>query len=311
MNTRDIEAFIAVVEAGSIVRAADRLHLTQPGLTRRVQSLEALIGVALLDRHAKPLRPTAAGQEVYELGKRVLMATEDLMARASHRAEPVGEMRIGVPPFLSELALSSPVDQLRERFGRLTVRVTAGWSPGIIEQLESGRIDVAAVLLPEYVALPPGLTGRELGRQPMCVVAPRSMTFPEAGVTLRDLATQPWVLNQDGCGMRSALKRALETERLPFDVAVEAFGAELQLSLVARGVGIGVATPAGLARSVHRSALQIVPVRNFDAALIAWLAHAPLPRRLVAPVELLYTALREGWSAASDPAQGDSGVGIA
>ena len=306
MNTRDIEAFVAVVEAGSIVRAADRLHLTQPGLTRRVQSLESLLGVPLLDRQAKPLRPTAAGQEVYELGRRVLMATEDLMARASHRAEPVGEMRIGVPPFLSELALSSPVDRLRERFGKLTVRVTAGWSPGLIEQVENGRIDVAAVLLPEYVPLPPALIGRELGRQPMCVVAPRAMVFPADGATLRDLAAQPWVLNQDGCGMRSALRRALETARLPFNVAVEAFGAELQLSLIARGVGSGVATPEMLARSAHRDALQVVPVRDFDGGLIAWLTHAPLPRRLTAPVELLYDALRERWRATATVVSIDS-----
>ncbi len=300
MNTRDIEAFVAVVEAGSIVRAADRMHLTQPGLTRRVQSLEALIGVALLDRQAKPLRPTAAGQEVYELGKRVLQATDELMARAANGAEPVGELRLGVPPFLSELALAAPVDQLRERFPRLTVRVTAGWSPGLLAQVESGRLDAVAVLLPEDVAPPPALTARELGRQPTLVVAPKHLVFPAGHATLAQLAAHPWVLNQDGCGMRSALRRALEAARLPFDVAVEAFGAELQLSLVARGLGVGAVTPDVLARSAHRDALQVVPVEGFRAGLIAWLVHAPLPRRLAPPVALLYEALRQGLSTSAD-----------
>lgn len=297
MNTRDIEAFIAVVEAGSMVRAATRLHLTQPGLTRRVQSLEALIGVALLDRQAKPLRPTAAGQEVYALGKRVLHATDDLMSRAARGAQVVGELRLGVPPFLSEMALDRPIDRLREQYPELTVRVTAGWSPGLLEQAESGKVDVAAVLLPDGVAPPAALTARELGRYTTLVVAARGLAFPPKGVSLRDLAAHPWVLNQDGCGMRSALRHALDAAHLPFNVAVEAFGAELQLSLVARGIGIGVVTPEVLAGSAHRDAVQVVAVRDFRAGLTAWLLHAPLPRRLGAPLELLFNALREGIAA--------------
>jgi len=63
MNTRDLEAFLAVVETGSIVGASARLHLTQPGVSRRIQSLEEQLGVSLLDRQSKPLKPTAAGRE--------------------------------------------------------------------------------------------------------------------------------------------------------------------------------------------------------------------------------------------------------
>ncbi|WP_420995231.1 LysR family transcriptional regulator [Cupriavidus sp. 30B13] len=292
MNTRDIEAFIAVVEAGSMVRAASRLHLTQPGLTRRVQSLEALIGVALLDRQAKPLRPTAAGHEVYELGKRVLLATDDLMSRAARGAEVVGELRLGMPPFLSDMALDLPIDRLREQFPRLTVRVTAGWSPGLLEQVESARLDAVAALLPDGVAPPAHLTARELGRYTTQVVAARGMRVPAAGLSLRELSGHAWVLNQDGCGMRSVLRRALDAAHLPFNVAVEAFGAELQLSLVARGIGIGVVTPEVLARSAHRDAVQVLDVRGFQAGLTAWLLHAPLPRRLGAPLALLFDALR-------------------
>ncbi|MGO4332356.1 LysR family transcriptional regulator [Cupriavidus sp. M-11] len=299
MNTRDIEAFIAVVEAGSMVRAATRLHLTQPGLTRRVQSLEALIGVALLDRQAKPLRPTAAGEEVYELGKRVMLATDDLMSRAARGAEVVGELRLGVPPFLSDMALDRPIDRLREQFPRLTVRVTAGWSPGLLEQVEAARIDAAALLLPEGVMPPAHLTARELGRYTTLVVAARDVAVPAGGVSLRELSAHAWVLNQDGCGMRSALRHALDAAHLPFNVAVEAFGAELQLSLVARGIGIGAVTPEVLARSAHRDAVQVIGVRDFQAGLTAWLLHAPLPRRLGAPVGLLFDALREEIAAAA------------
>lgn len=293
MNTRDLQAFVAVVESGSMVRAAERLFLTQPGLTRRVQHLETMLGIELLDRQSKPLKPTAAGSDVYGLARAVLRAVDDLLAVASPDSEPAGEFRIGVPPFLSELALEQPIDRLRAAFPNLTLRVTAGWSPGLLEGIEKAKADAAVVLLPEGVPLPEGLTSTLLAYKPTVVVAPRSFSLPDKPLSLADLAAYPWVLNQDGCGMRSALSRAMSAAGLPFNVAVEAFGSELQLSLVARASGVGLAAPEVLARSPHRNALQIVDVPEFNSGLSVWLVHGVLPGRLVRPVALMRDALIE------------------
>src|SRR5260370_35100689 len=62
MNLIDLEAFVSVVDHGSIVAAAASLHLTQSAVTRRVPSLEDPVGVSLLDRQTKPLKPTLAGR---------------------------------------------------------------------------------------------------------------------------------------------------------------------------------------------------------------------------------------------------------
>jgi DNA-binding transcriptional LysR family regulator len=276
-----------------MVRASEKLFLTQPGLTRRVQNLEMALGVELLDRQSKPLKPTAAGNEVYGLARTVLGAIDDLMAVASPDSEPTGELKIGVPPFLSELALEQPIDRLRSAFPKLTLRVTAGWSPGLLEGVERATADAAVVLLPEGVAVPEALTSTLLGYKPTVVVAPRSFGFTDQPATLAELSRHPWVLNQDGCGMRSALSRAMSAAGLPFNVAVEAFGSELQLSLVARGLGVGLAPPEMLARSPHREGLQIVDVPDFRSGLNVWLVHGALPGRLVRPVALMRDALAE------------------
>ncbi|EDZ97572.1 transcriptional regulator, LysR family [Burkholderia sp. H160] len=293
MNTRDLQAFVAVVESGSMVRASEKLCLTQPGLTRRVQNLEMTLGVELLDRQSKPLKPTAAGNEVYGLARTVLRAVDDLMAVASPDSEPTGELKIGVPPFLSDLALEQPIDRLRSAFPKLTLRVTAGWSPGLLQGVERAAADAAVVLLPEGVPVPEALTATLLGYKPTVVVVPRSFGFAGQPTTLAELSRHPWVLNQDGCGMRSALSRAMSAAGLPFDVAVEAFGSDLQLSLVARGLGVGLAAPEVLGRSPHRELLQIVDVPDFRSSLNVWLVHGALPGRLVRPVALMRDALAE------------------
>ncbi|KVC33104.1 LysR family transcriptional regulator [Burkholderia pseudomultivorans] len=293
MNTRDLQAFVAVVDSGSMVAAAAKLHLTQPGLTRRVQNLETLLGVPLLDRQSKPLKPTAAGRDVYALARDVLCAVDALMAAGTPDSEPAGELRIGVPPFLSELALEQPIDRLREAFPRLTLRVTAGWSPALVQGVERGTLDVAAVMVPASVALPDTLVATLLGTQPTVLVAARDFPLPDGPLTLDTLSGFPWVLSQDGCGMRSALSRALGSAGLPFDVAVEAFGSELQLSLVARGAGIGIAPPNALARSAHRDALKVVETAGIETRINVWTVHGTLPGRLMRPVALLRDALAD------------------
>ena len=132
----------------------------------------------LLDRQSKPLKPTAVGNEVYGLARSVLRAVDDLMAVASHEREPTGEFRIGVPPFLSELALAQPIDRLREAFPRLTLRVTAGWSPGLLQSLERAKVDAAVVLMPEHAPLPEGLQASCLAQKPTVVVAPSTLSLP-------------------------------------------------------------------------------------------------------------------------------------
>lgn len=292
MNTRDLQAFVAVVETGSIMRSSAQLHLTQPGITRRIQALETALDMALLDRQTKPFKPTAAGREVYELGRRVLRSVDDLMALASPDATPSGEMRIGVPPFLSELALETPIDRLREAFPLLSLRVVSNWSPGLLDQIERSALDVAAVLLPSNVPPPSSLIAHNLACHEMLIVAARSTQFRKPKASLRELSAYRWVLNQDGCGMRSALRQALVAARLPFDIAVEAWGTQLQLSLVARGVGIGLVTANMLAHSEYRDALRVVEASDFQCGVVAWLLHPPLPRRLAGPVNVLLDALR-------------------
>jgi len=301
MNTRDIEAFVAVVETGSLGGASNRLHLTQPGVSRRLRNLEETLGVELVDRQSKPLKPSAAGLRVYELGRGVLGAVQALRQGATPDVEPHGEFRLGVPPFLAEPALADPLDALRARYPGLTLKVTAAWSPDLVPMVESGALDVAAIMMPDTEALPTHLCTLPLARSAVVVVASPSLAIAHdhgGAVPLEALAAHPWVLNQDGCGLRTAIRKTFQAARLPFRIAVEAYGAELQLSLAARGVGIGLVTPGALARSRHREALAILNVPGFTTGLRAELVHLPETGLLAAPIALLRDELIRALSGA-------------
>jgi DNA-binding transcriptional LysR family regulator len=290
MNTHDLVAFVAVVETGSIVAASARLNLTQPGVTRRIQNLEEMLGAQLLDRLSKPLKPTAAGHEAYEQGRRVLRMLDDLKSGVANDGVVRGEFRLGLTPFLSEAGLSGPLDAVRAQFPALAVRVVSGWSPHAIECVSRNELDAAAICLPDGVVPPADLVADDLGAQPVVFVVARDMRTPKM-IDLEWLSNVGWVINQDGCGFRQALKRRFDAAHLPFNVAVEALDSELRLSLVARGLGVGLVTPVALKRSPIRKQLKTIRIEDFNPAVRAWIVHRPPAGRLARPIGVFRDAL--------------------
>lgn len=291
MNTHDIQAFVAVVETGSISGAATRLHLTQPGISRRIQSLEATLGVTLLDRLSKPLKPTVEGRDVYALGQRVLRSVDELVRSTDERKEFTGSLRLGVPSILSELVLSEPINHLLAAYPRLGLKVSSAWSPVLLTQVQDNVVDAAVVIMQDDAHPGERLAGHKLARQALLVVASEQLDIPAHDIGLDALSRHPWILNQDGCAMRGSLRRKFTDADLPLEIAVEAFGAELQMSLVSRGLGLGIVTAGAFARSAFRRQLKVISVPALHASSALWLVHALQPGRLIGPLDNLKKSL--------------------
>jgi DNA-binding transcriptional LysR family regulator len=108
---------------------------------------------------------------------------------------------------------------------------------------------------------------------------------------LPDLARFPWVMNPDGCGFRAALKRSFETARLPFTVGVEALSADLRLSLVARGLGIGLVTAAAFADNPPPKTIEVIESPDFRPLVRAWVVYRAPIGRLARPIAAFRDAL--------------------
>jgi DNA-binding transcriptional LysR family regulator len=201
-----------------------------------------------------------------------------------------GEFRLGISPYLSEVGITTLADRLRGSFPDLMLRITTGWPEQLLEQLRRSEIDVAAFCLPDGMIPPTEIEADALDIQPLFVAASQSLDLPSPA-TLQDLSPFPWIFNQDGCGFRSAIQRRFEQEHLPLRIGIEALSSDLRLSLVARGLGITLATRVAIESSPLRDALQIIPVQDFEPRVRAWIVHRPPVGRLVRPIECLTSAL--------------------
>ncbi len=290
MDITDARTFIVVAEAGSISRAARELHLTQPAVTRRIQRLEQAIGTRLIDRRKRPFALTDVGQAAIERCRRIVSMRDELKALAQGGAVPTRECRIGAAHALTELALTEPVDELRTAFPAVVPRLSTGWSRDLAERVRSGALDAAAVLLPRGDSLPAGVSGRELAAEQLQIVASRAL-HPRT-LTLKEAAATEWILNPEGCGARAILQKAFGRAGLSLRVGVETYNYELQMSLVARGRGLGLVPSRLVARSAVKRQLSVLGVRGLEFPMTIWMLTAGLPSALEAALETFTDSLQ-------------------
>ena len=302
MNTHDIEAFVAVVETGSISAAAARLNLTQPGITRRVQNLEATIGVGLLDRLSKPLKPTDAGREAYELGRRVLRSVDDLVSGLTPDGAPAGEFRVGITPSMADVSLAKPIDVVRTAFPGVSLRVSSAWSPDLMRQVGAGLLHAAAIFSLSDAPPPAPLQATPLGAMDLVVAASRHVRLPR-WPDLEAVSAFPWIVNPEGCGTRRGIAALFEAEGLPFQVGVEALGTELKLSLAARGIGLVLIQPHAVARSPYRDDLVTIRVSGLPTAINGWVVRGPTQGKLAPAIDLFGSAFAASLKRAENPPQ--------
>jgi len=288
MKTDDIEAFVAVIRSGSLNAAALSLGLTQPAITRRLQSLEQDLGVDLLDRHTKPLKPTRLGQEVYGHCRAILREMDALRERVAGDAPPSGLLRLGVPQTLGDALLLEAVKDIRTRYPDLRTQVATGWGSVLVNRIEQGELDGALVLFPANKVFPDGVEAQPLGAMPLQVVGARDQV-PARAQRLADIQGKGWVLNPDGCGFRASLQRTLAEQGQALRINLETYGTELQLGLVADGQGLGLVPAPLLARSAHRERLAAIPLKDFKPEIQLWLIHP----RFLGPLQEVVAAFAD------------------
>jgi DNA-binding transcriptional LysR family regulator len=254
----EIRTFVVLAEAGSLQRAAERLFLTPSAVTRQIQRLEAVLKTPLLDRRVKPGRITREGRAVLDGGRHMLRIMDDLKATGAKDAEPTGIFRVGLSHMLAQPSLVASIQRLTSRFTRLQPVLSTDVRQRLMEQVRTGELDVALAFLSTDDTAPGDVASSVLAAERLVLVRARG-TQPRARRSSnspgRDLDAR-WVLNPPGCFIRQSLEARLRELDSPFDVAAAINNIDMQLSLVASGIGLGLIPARFLASHPKRRRLE-------------------------------------------------------
>ncbi len=294
MEFQQLRALLAVAGAGSVTQAARRLFLTQPAVSRQIRALEDELGGALFDRKTKPLTPTPLGRTALEQARRILQMSEDLRAQVSSEAGTLrGQLRLGVGTTLARQVGPALVLEVRRMYPGVQLFMTSNWSGALSREVEDGTLDAAVVLAPHHTHIPVGLVAKPLAPEtvgPVC-----STADPYRGtVSVGALRGARWILNQEGCGYRALLRRTLEGAGIPFVVAVEVADIQIQMELIARGVGVGIIPRGALPPRPEAASLRSFKIQGVDFSVEVRLLHrntGPILPALAPVIEATVTNL--------------------
>ena len=146
MELRQLRYFVAIVDHGSLSRAALVLHVAQPALTQQLRQLEEELGAQLLHRSAHGVLSTDAGKIFYEHAQAILKQVADARSAVTQSAtRPSGSVTLGLPHSISGALALPLLTAARATYPEITLQLTEEITGNLIEQLKSGRLNLAVL----------------------------------------------------------------------------------------------------------------------------------------------------------------------
>ena len=194
MELRHLRYFVAVAEAENVSRAALKLHVSQPGLSRQIRDLEDEIGFQLFERSAKSLRLTGAGKVFLTEARAVLQHADEAVKKARAVAGGTGgEINVGYAPSLTVQILPAALRKFQEQFPHVRVALHDLSTEEMLAQLGEKKLQVALTVRPPARLLR-GLRCAELARYEMCVaLAPQHPLAKLKFVSLEQISREPLI----------------------------------------------------------------------------------------------------------------------
>jgi LysR family transcriptional regulator, nitrogen assimilation regulatory protein len=293
MDLRRLRTFVAVAELGTVSKAAVRLRIGQPALSRQIGDLQQELGLRLFDHVGRGLVLTAEGEQLLADCRRVLTDFDVVRERAEIlRRGDRGVLKVAAPPHTIESVLSRFLPQYTERFPNVHVALSEALGHEQTAMLERGEVHLGIRLeqggprfdsriLPPAEALAAGAPSLELGHAGL--------------IDIGRLASYPLLLPDPGYSIRRLFDAACRLADVEPNILLESRAPHTLLALAE--VGQGVAIIPSLQRT-DRYNLQIVRVTHRrkpiqERVAIQWDKRRPLPGYAESFCEALFDYMRE------------------
>ncbi|MFJ2554772.1 MULTISPECIES: LysR family transcriptional regulator [unclassified Streptomyces] len=275
MELRHLEYFVAVAEERHFTRAAQRLMVSQSGLSASVRSLERELGAPLFVRSTRRVELTGAGRALLVEASRTLASVRAAKeAVAAVQGLLRGTLSVGTEQCVSGVHVPGLLARFRAEHPEVEIRLRQAGSATLVDDVAAGRLDLAFVApagtVPEGVRLVP------LAREPMVLLChPGHRLAGADGAAWSELGDEVFVDFHADWGARGLTDRAFAAARTRRRVALEVNDVHSLIELVGHGLGIAV-VPRPIARKEQAAGLSTVPlVGAGDGEL--WEVSAALP----------------------------------
>ncbi len=282
VTLRQLRTFKTVADLTSFSLAAQRLKLSQPSVSYQVKELEETLGLPLLDRLGKRVKLTEAGTVLYAYARRMLdVLDEATVAIEELRGIKRGTLRVGASTTVGIYLLPAALGAFKKLHPGLVISLEIGTRERVQEQVLRNELDLAVVgpaLKDPELAIIPFLSDE------LVVVAPAGHALAgKRGLTLKDLAGQPFIMREASSGSRWSLEKAARKAGAKLSVAMELGSNGAIKHAVESGLGLAVISRYATALEFSSGRLVELNVRGFPIRRDWHIVHLRR-RKLPAPV---------------------------
>lgn len=213
MDFRDLKYFEVIAAEGNLGRAAERLHRTQPALTKCIDRLEESLGARLFEKDGRGMRLTAAGQVLVKRTRQMgLMVEETAREMQDYAGGLRGNVRIGCLPTLAEHLMPHVFERLLADAPAITVNLYVAMNDQLLTGLREGELDL---VVGPVVDSDPDIACEQIAEDMVVVMASENHPIFETPCTLADLLDFKWMLPARTVASRQWLDQTFERHGLP------------------------------------------------------------------------------------------------
>ena len=275
-----LASFAALADELHFTRAAARLHVAQPALTKRIQQLERTLGVRLFVRTRRSVKLTSDGEVLLEKARQVIRAAQELTTTARRLSDgEMGRLRIGFTPSAPHHVLPALMQTFRRHHPAISCMLAEASSEDQVRQILEGDLDVG-ILRPPAVR-PATLVCTTFLHEPYVAVLPRSHRLASArAVSLGDLSSDPFVLiaRRVVAAIHDQIVAACVEAGFTAHVAQEATNIHAVVALVAAGCGVSLLPKSAAELGVRDVVCRPLKHTSLQTVMaVAHLRHAASP----------------------------------
>jgi LysR family transcriptional regulator, nitrogen assimilation regulatory protein len=251
--------FISVAEERNFTKAANRLNIAQPALSRQIRKLEIVLGTPLFIRSARGAELTEAGEilrlRAYTIFNQIEQTVHDVMSQSD---EPRGVVTVGMPPTPGELIAPLLLDYVRRNFPMIELRFKEGFSGTLQRMLTNNEIGVAVM---HEAPSEQGFLVTQLLREHLWVIG-KAGTIDRPSYTLAEAVALPLILPSRPNFLRILIDTHAEANNLQLNVVQRSDGVWILKALVRYGLGYTILTYGGVLSERQHGTIDAVPITN-------------------------------------------------
>jgi DNA-binding transcriptional LysR family regulator len=263
MNLHHLKVFLAVAEAGSISAGAQRLHISQPAVTREIRELEANFGLQLFERQPRGVQLTEGGERLQHYARRIfaleLAAERELKDFAQLET---GELHLGASATLGAYMLPPLLRRFRQQHPRLFINLDVSNTGQVTQQLDDGLISLGFV---EGQFAQDQYEHRLLARDALLpVVAPHHPLAAAKRLRASDLHDYPLYMREPGSGARHSIEQAYQAHGLEAQAQMAIGSTEALKRLLVDGQGIAWLSQRIVEQELASASLVRLPITDLQ-----------------------------------------------